>query len=384
MAIKKHSGIFLCLLMIMCSLSVFSGCSHQAPIVSNNDSTVPTLPDAPGSNSTDAATSPVENTDTRSTDDTTPPPEFSEDKILSALVHINARPDFAFHSDLTNTGAGEKSAIISDYYLSAYKVTNEQYAAFVSETNHKAPNYWKNGAYPEGKGNHPVLNISYSDAVSYCEWLSSKYDDWTFRLPTEPEWENAAYGDYYGDDTIKYPSGPQTPSFNASTCEITTTFNFNGVIASKLFKEYGSNYVVNYIKGDYSGMSETLGECIAISAGGGVTNWANHGGDAKKGYFLQTDLYATVSADGGYTTPVGTYEPNSLDLYDMAGNCWDITSSIIIANNGLEKGVSCYAVRGGSWYATARSCTLCYRGEGRKDSASSTVGFRVAADYTPQ
>ena len=106
---------------------------------------------------------------------------------------------------------------------------------------------------------------------------------------------------------------------------------------------------------------------------------ADHGGTATKGYFLQTDLYAIVSADGGYTTPVGTYAPNTLGLYDMAGNCWDITSSIIVANNGLEQGVSCYAVRGGSWYATSRSCTLSYRGEGRKDSASSTVGFRIAA-----
>ena len=64
----------------------------------------------------------------------------------------------------------------------------------------------------------------------------------------------------------------------------------------------------------------------------------------------------------------------------MAGNSWDLTSSMIVANNGLEKGVFCYAVRGGSWYATARSCTLSYRGEGRKDSPSSTVGFRLAAD----
>lgn len=189
-----------------------------------------------------------------------------------------------------------------------------------------------------GKGDHPVLNISYSDAVSYCEWLSTKYDDWTFRLPTEAEWENAAYGDYYGDTSIKYPNGKQTPSYNASTRELTTTFNFNGVIAAKLFKEYGSNYVVNYIKGDFAGASETLGECISISANGGVSNWANHGGTATKGYFLQTDLYAIVSADGGYTTPVGTYAPNTLGLYDMAGNCWDITSSIIVANNGLEQG----------------------------------------------
>ena len=98
------------------------------------------------------------------------------------------------------------------------------------------------------------------------------------------------------------------------------------------------NMEVNYIKGDFAGASETLGECISISANGGVSNWANHGGTATKGYFLQTDLYAIVSADGGYTTPVGTYAPNTLGLYDMAGNCWDITSSIIVANNGLEQG----------------------------------------------
>ena len=123
-----------------------------------------------------------------------------------------------------------------------------------------------------------------------------------------------------------------------------------------------------------------MGECIQISKTGGVTNWANHGGSATKGYFLQTDLYATINADGGYTTPVGTYPANTLGLYDMAGNCWDLTSSTIVAANGLEAGVTCYAVRGGSWYATARSCTFYYRGEGRKDSPSATVGFRIAAD----
>ena len=304
-------------------------------------------------------------------------------EIINSLVRIDARHNFSFRYDLTNTTSGEASPIEKDYYLSAYKVTNAQYAAFLSETSRKAPSYWKKGTYPEGKADHPVLNVSYSDAVRYCEWLSAKYDNWTFRLPTEAEWENAAYGDYYGNSSVKYPTGTTGPSYNASTGKLTTTFNFNGVIATKLFKDYGSDYVVNYIKGDFEGTSETLGECISISANGGVSNWANHGGNATKGYFLQTDLYATVSADGGGTSPVGAYPPNSLGLYDMAGNCWDITSSIIVANNGLEKGISCYAVRGGSWYATARSCTLYYRGEGRKDSASSTVGFRIAADYTP-
>ena len=380
---KRLTSFIICIFIVVCMGICFTGCTDNVSNLPETENTTPTVETTTPPAEETTIPPAKETTMPPAKETTTPPLENTTDEIIDSLVHIEARPDFSFRYDLTNTTSGEASPIENDYYLSAYKVTNAQYATFVSETSHKAPSYWKNGTYPEGKADHPVLNISYSDTVSYCEWLSTKYDDWTFRLPTEAEWENAAYGDYYGNTSVKYPNGTGTPSYNASTGELITTFNFNGVIAAKLFKEYGSNYIVNYIKGDFAGATETLGECISISANGGVSNWANHGGSATKGYFLQTDLYAIVSADGGYTTPVGTYTPNSLGLYDMAGNCWDITSSVIVANNGLEKGVSCYAVRGGSWYATSRSCTLSYRGEGRKDSASSTVGFRIAADYTP-
>ena len=147
----------------------------------------------------------------------TPPEENAKDDITDALVKIEARPDFAFRYDLTNSANGEASPIESDYYLSAYKVTNAQYAVFVSETGRKAPSYWKNGAYPEGKADHPVLNVSYSDAAAYCEWLSEKYDDWSFRLPTEAEWENAAMGEYYNNSTVKYPIGNEIPSYDSTT-----------------------------------------------------------------------------------------------------------------------------------------------------------------------
>lgn len=366
---KKRFVFIFCLAIIFCLGSAFVGCEQDSSVDSCVNDTV-------ASQKEEETTLPTESA-------AIPEKEGTTDKILASLVYIEARPDFAFRYDLANKEEGEASPIENGYYLSAYKVTNAEYALFVAETSHKVPSYWKDGTYPEGKADHPVLNISYSDAFSYCEWLSSRYEDWTFRLPTEAEWENAAYGEYYGDSSLKYPSSKESPTYNAETGELNTTFNFNGVIASKLFREYGSDYTLNYIKGEFKGDTETLGECISISENGGVSNWANHGGNATKGYFLQTDLYATVSADGGYTTAVGKYPPNSLGLYDMAGNCWDLTSSVIVANNGLEKGVSCYAVRGGSWYATARSCTLSYRGEGRKDSASSTVGFRIAADYTP-
>ena len=41
-------------------------------------------------------------------------------------------------------------------------------------------------------GDHPVINISYFDALSYVEWLNRKIDAEMYRLPTEAEWEYAA------------------------------------------------------------------------------------------------------------------------------------------------------------------------------------------------
>lgn len=71
-------------------------------------------------------------------------------------------------------------------------VTNAQYQNFLRDTGYKAPSGWTNGMMPQGKANYPVVNVSYYDAVAFCNWLSQKDASATYRLPTEREWEQAA------------------------------------------------------------------------------------------------------------------------------------------------------------------------------------------------
>lgn len=42
-----------------------------------------------------------------------------------------------------------------------------------------------------GRGDHPVINVSWTDATDYCAWLSAALGR-ACRLPSEAEWEHAA------------------------------------------------------------------------------------------------------------------------------------------------------------------------------------------------
>ena len=66
--------------------------------------------------------------------------------------------------------------------------------------------------FPAEKDKHPVINVSWNDAIAYCTWLS-KVSEKPYRLPTEAEWEKAARG----EDGLIYPWGNVFDSRNANT-----------------------------------------------------------------------------------------------------------------------------------------------------------------------
>ena len=84
------------------------------------------------------------------------------------------------------------------FFAASTPVTNAQYAHFVDKTQRKPPEHWKGKRPPENL-DHPVVYVSWEDAVAYAEWAG-------VRLPTEQEWEKAARG----YDGREYPWGEWT------------------------------------------------------------------------------------------------------------------------------------------------------------------------------
>ena len=104
---------------------------------------------------------------------------------------------------------------LSDFHIGQYPITTAQYLLFVNETNTHFPEWLEEGSqYHIYQGTsdfykrlgealthplHPIVGVSWHDAVAFCEWLSEKTKK-NYRLPSESEWEYAARGGKYSED----------------------------------------------------------------------------------------------------------------------------------------------------------------------------------------
>jgi formylglycine-generating enzyme required for sulfatase activity len=120
--------------------------------------------------------------------------------IPEDMVAIAAGP-FTMGQDGSKPKNGPAHEVdLPAYEIDRFEVTNDEFARFVQETSYKtyaeqnSSKNWQDVA--EGKGNHPVVYVTWDDAKAYCEWAGK-------RLPTEAEWEKAARG----DDGRLYPWG---------------------------------------------------------------------------------------------------------------------------------------------------------------------------------
>lgn len=131
-----------------------------------------------------------------------------------------------------------QQAYLDAFEITVSPITNQQYARFVDATGHRAPDVdrerwqsfglihpysrtrrhaWSDGVVPSGREQHPVVLVSWHDALTYAQWLSDQTgQQWS--LPTEDQWEKAVrgsqglrfpWGDSFDADALNsHDSGP--------------------------------------------------------------------------------------------------------------------------------------------------------------------------------
>jgi formylglycine-generating enzyme required for sulfatase activity len=215
--------------------------------------------------------------------------------------------------------------------MGKYQVTQAQwrFVAQLPQVNKELdpePSNFKGDGSTSLTNNRPVEQVSWEDAVEFCDRLS-QYTGRIYRLPSEAEWEYACR------------AGTKTP------------FHFGETITTDLANYDGTD-------------NESMG-------------WSGSYGSGPKGVYREE------------TTEVGSFEvANNFGLYDMHGNVWEwcqddwhgkyegapIDGSAWLDN---EESSNTKLLRGGSWYDIPGDCRSASRNDYNLASYHNDIGFRV-------
>jgi formylglycine-generating enzyme required for sulfatase activity len=230
---------------------------------------------------------------------------------------------------------------VSDFCMSVHAVTLGQFESFIHKSGYitdadkgGGSNMWNGKEWKLKPGvnwrcdvkgtiqvnkEHPVIHVSWNDAVAYCTWLTETLNV-TFRLPTEAEWEYACR------------AGSTTP-FNTGENLTTDQANYDGNVP------YNNNP-----KGKYLGKTSPVGAyppnmwCL-YEMHGNVCEWCQDWFGEK--YYDECKALGTVENPTGPTT--GSYR----------------------------------VLRGGSWDNYAQYCRAAYRNRGSPGYRGYHLGFRL-------
>ena len=184
-----------------------------------------------------------------------------------------------FYMGNINSGEGDEApehkVSLKDFSVAEKEVTFDEFDLFCKNTSYPLPS---DGGF--GRGNHPVMNVSWMGAVLYCNWLSKKhrYDKYYlieadsagtvkfkginpegegngYRLPTEAEWEYMATGGsesegyaYAGsnilDEVAWYAETTEARPHEVGTKKPNELgiYDLNGNAWEWCYDYYGSNY----------------------------------------------------------------------------------------------------------------------------------------------
>jgi serine/threonine-protein kinase PpkA len=110
------------------------------------------------------------------------------------------------------------------FAIGRFEITFADYEKFAQATDRPMPddNRW-------GRGNRPVINVSWQDAQDYVAWLA-RTSGAKYRLPTEAEWEYIARA---GTDTAFWWGNSSTDGSGRANCRRGCDSNFAGIFTSR-------------------------------------------------------------------------------------------------------------------------------------------------------